>query len=94
MSATVKVVTHSREIEDLLKSEDIRAELHRRGEPVLAAAQESAPVASGAYKASLFLADDTTDRAVVRVGATVPYAMVVEARTGNLVRALDAGGGV
>ena len=63
--------------------------LRGKMERALAAAQSSAPVASGAYRASLHLVDDTTDRAVVRLVADVDHAMVVEANTGTLARALD-----
>ena len=54
------------------------------------AARASAPVASGEYAGSLHIKQDTTDRAAVRVGSDVPHALVVEANTGNLARALDA----
>lgn len=61
-----------------------------RGEAakVLAAAQSSAPVESGDYQASLRIEETHTDRLVVRVVADVDYAMVVEAKTGNLARSL------
>jgi hypothetical protein len=52
--------------------------------------QGSAPVASGAYRDSLHIETDHTDRMVKRVVADVDYALVVEANTGNLARALDA----
>lgn len=93
MAATVKVQVSSPAIRALLQSQAVRDELRRRAEPVLSAAQVSAPVASGRYRDSLHLVDDTTDRAVVRVVSDAPHAMVVESRTGNLARALDAAGG-
>ncbi len=83
-----------------LNSAGIRAILgdpsgHLRGlaERVLAAAQANAPVESGEYRASLHVEQVTTDRAVARVVANAPHALAVEARTGNLARALDAAGG-
>lgn len=91
--STVKVKISSPGILALLKSEGVRGEIRRRSEPVLSAAINGAPVASGAYRDSLSAVDDTTDRAVVRVGSSVSYAGVVESRTGNLARALDAAGG-
>ena len=72
----------------------VRTELTRRMGPVLAAARASAPVDTGAYKASIDLVQATTDRAVVRVVATDWKAALVESRTGNLARSLDAAGGV
>lgn len=51
-------------------------------------ARSGAPVASGAYRNSIHVETDRTDRMVKRVVADVPYAMVVEANTGNLGRAL------
>ena len=57
---------------------------------VLAAAQAGAPVESGDYRSSLRIEVDHTDRVRVSVVADVPHALAVEARTGNLVRALGA----
>lgn len=74
----------------MLKSAPVRAELTRRAQRSLAAAQSSAPVDTGAYKASLHIEQDTTDRAVVRVVADDPKSVFVEAQTGNLARAIDA----
>lgn len=85
---------NSRGMAELLKSSDVRGFITDRAERVLSAAQGSAPVgATGDYKASLHIEQDTTDRAVVRVVADVPYARIVEANTGTLSRALDSAGG-
>lgn len=51
-------------------------------------ARSSAPVASGSYRDSIHVETDHTDRMVKRVVADVPYAMVIEANTGNLGKAL------
>lgn len=51
-------------------------------------ARASAPVASGAYRDSIHVETDHTDRMVKRVVADVPYAMVVEANTGTMARSL------
>ena len=75
---------------DILKSSGVRALLTEKAGNVLSAAQSSAPVDSGAYKASLQIEQATTDRAVVRVVASVPHAFVVEANEGTLSRALDS----
>ena len=86
---------NSSEIQKMLNGEGrysgVRDDLRDRAERVLSAAQAAAPVDTGAYQASLEVTEDTTDRAAVRVGASVPYAMVVEADRGVLARALDAG---
>lgn len=66
----------------------VEAMLEGKAQEVLARAQASAPVASGAYRESLHVETDRTDRMVKRVVADVPYALVVEANTGNLARSL------
>lgn len=70
-----------------------RTDGERRMQQVLAKAEASAPVDTGAYRDSLHIEHVTTDRAVVRVVAGTDHAWIVEARTGNLARALDAAGG-
>lgn len=83
---------NSKGVGDLLRSPGVRADLTARAEHVLSAAESSAPVGeTGNYKAGLHIVQDTTDRAVVRVASDVDYAFIVEANTGNLARALDAG---
>lgn len=78
----------------LLNDPDVIAHMQALMTPVLAQAVASASVDSGAYRASLHMETVTSgDRAAVRVVADVPYAMAVEAATGNLARALDAVGG-
>lgn len=66
----------------------VEALLEAKAQTALARAQASAPVASGAYRESLHVETDRTDRMVKRVVADVPYALVVEANTGNLARSL------
>jgi len=91
--ANPRVVVHGREVAALLKSAEIRAELTSHADRVVAAAKASAPVATGEYRDSIHRESATTDRAVERVVASAPHARVVEARTGNLARALNAAGG-
>lgn len=74
----------------LLNSSEVRAMLTEHAEPVLAAAQADPHDDSGAYEASLHIEQATTDRAVARVVADVPYALALEANYGILARALDA----
>lgn len=76
---------------EVLKSAGVRADLTSRAERVLSAAQSSAPVKSGEYRDELHIIQDTTDRAVVRVSGGTDHDWIVEANTGNLARALDAG---
>lgn len=84
--ATVKL--NSGGMGDLLKSAAMYAILEPEAQKVLNAARSSAPVASGAYRDSLKIVRETTDRAVVRVVSTAPHGMIVEANTGNLARSL------
>lgn len=92
MAVRVKI-DYGRPFEEILNSGGVRDLVTERAERALSAARASAPVASGAYRESLRVEQATTDRAVARVVADVDYAMVVEAKTGNLARALDAAGG-
>lgn len=80
---------------ELLNSTEVRAELTRRAERVVNAATAEAVgfQVTGAYYRSLGIKQATTDRAVVRVAASVPYGHIVEAKRGILARALDAAGG-
>lgn len=87
---SIKVTLDHGGMAALLKSGEVRSELTSRAERVLSAARSSAPVATGEYQASLHIEQATTDRAVVRVVAGTDHAWIVEAKTGNLARALDA----
>jgi len=78
---------------ELLKSPEVRALLRQRAEAVAARARSIAPVDTGRYRDDIGVRDDTTDRAVVRVGSSAPHAHLVEARDGVMVRALGAEGG-
>lgn len=88
-----KVVLNRAGMRALLLDDEVRAELRRRAERVAAQARSTAPVETGAYRDGITVFDVTTDRAVVRVGSTARHAPLVEAKTGNLARALDAAGG-
>ena len=91
--ARTRVVLNPAGVRALLHDPGVRADLTKRGERVLAAAQSSAPVESGDYRASLHLeVDDHPSRVAVHVGVSVPYGMEVEADHGTLSRALDAAG--
>lgn len=89
-----QVRLNRRGMAELLKSAGVKDELHRRAERAAAAARASAPVGTGAYRDSITVEDRVhPSRAVSRVVADVPYALAVEAKTGNLARSLDAAGG-
>ena len=83
----------SQGMRQLLHDPRVTRELERRMGPVLSTAVANAPVDSGAYRDSLHLETVQTDRTVVRLVSNVPHAMVVQAATGNMSRALDAAGG-
>lgn len=91
MAARVKL--NGKGVRDVLNSGEVRDMLTEKADAVLDAARANAPVATGAYRDSLTLVQDSTDRAVVRVTSSAEHAMVVEANTGNLARALDSAGG-
>lgn len=85
----IRVEVNGRGMGELLNSADVRADLTRRAERVLAAAKASAPVETGAYRDGLHVEQATTDRAVVRIAGSTDHDFYVEAATGNLARALD-----
>lgn len=77
----------------LLHDPDLATLLMPKGRAVLAEAKATAPVESGAYRESLEVWADVTDRVQVRVGSRdpkVPYAADINVKTGHLARALDA----
>lgn len=81
-------------MQKLLEDDGVRKELNRRAEQVAQQARLTAPVDSGEYRDSIAVREVTTDRAGARVVSTAPHGLLVEAKTGNLARALDAAGGV
>lgn len=91
--ARTRVKLNSAGMEDLLKSSGVRAELTRRADRVLTAAQADPHDDTGAYEAALRVEQDTTDRAVVRVVSGDWKGHILEARYGILSRALNEAGG-
>lgn len=94
---TTKITLDHRGIGALLKSDGVRAELTKRAERVLAQAKSTAPydesnTTGPHYRDGLHIEQDTTDRAAVRIKGGTDHDWIVEARTGNLARALDAAG--
>lgn len=86
-----RVRLNSRGVKEILNAVATRTDLTLRANRVLSQAQSLAPVASGEYRDSLEVVQDTTDRAVVRVTARATHGFVVEARLGVLAKSLDAG---
>jgi len=75
-------------MEQMLKSDGVLEALLNEAEPILAEAQRYAPVETGAYKNSLDIVADETDRAVARVVARDRKAILIESRLGVLARAM------
>lgn len=91
MSRRARIKVNERAVESLKAIPEVGDHLRDLAESVLDRARSTAPVKSGAYRASLRVEDDVVDDAqVARVVADVPYAIYVEADTGTLARALDA----
>jgi len=84
----VFIRTNRSEIARLLRSDQFRPALRQIAEEKADRARSTAPVDSGEYKGSIDVESDTTDRAAERVVAHARHAAVVEAKTGNLKRAL------
>ena len=91
--ATTRVVFNSKAAEELLKSSEVRAVLRKRADAVADRARAGAPTNTGDYRNSIAIEDATTDRAVVRVVARDWKSLIIESKTGNLVRALGDEGG-
>lgn len=78
-----------RQIAELLKSDQFRPAVRAEAEKIAARARANAPVDSGEYRDSITVESLTPhDRAALRVIAKDLKAAIVEARTGNLKRAL------
>lgn len=90
--ARTTVTLSTRGVQEILQSAGVRAHLASLARQVESAAIASAPVKTGNYKESIHVESATTDRAVERVVASAPHAHLVEARTGNLARALGSVG--
>lgn len=86
--ADPKLKLNSREMAALLRSAQVREPLAKVADRIAARARASAPVETGAYRAGIGRDSTTTDRAAERVVARDKDSAVIEARTGNLKRAL------
>jgi hypothetical protein len=77
---------------DLSRSAGVRAVVDEAAERVAARARATAPVDSGAYRDSIHTTGKLQDRYVGLVIASDEAALAIEARTGNLARAVKASG--
>jgi len=77
----------------LMRSAGIQSLQQAAAQRVLAAAQASAPMKTGAYKRGLRIAKaEHKYRTTYLVEGTAPHTLLVEAKTGNLARALKSAG--
>lgn len=92
--ARLQVRLISRGMKAVLHSSGVEREMKRRADRVAGQARSSAPVATGAYRASIrAYTEDHPTRVVGRVAAEVPYAANVEASRRVLGMAIDAARG-
>lgn len=75
---------------EVLNFPGTRAVLTGPAARVLSACQSNPPIDTGEYSQSFKLVSDSTDRAVERVINTADHAMLVEAKTGHMARALGS----
>lgn len=83
-----RIRLNSSEMARYLKSPMVRPPLRAVAEQIARTARAEAPVDTGDYRASIHVESATTDRAVERVVADDWKAPLIEARTGNLARAM------
>jgi hypothetical protein len=77
--------------DEIMKSAKVEALTTELADEVLAVAKHTAPVDSGDYRAGLHKETrETQYRTVVRVVGDDPKTLLIEAKTGNLARALKA----
>lgn len=75
--------------DEVLNSAGVRAAVDLAAQRAVSEAKATAPVDSGAYRDSIHVEHEQAQhRQVAKVVADVPYALYVEARTGNLARAI------
>jgi hypothetical protein len=77
-------------VDQLLGTDEMRDGLEEMAEPLLDQAKSTAPVLSGDYRDGLHLeVDKVHGEWQVRIAGSTGHDVAVEARTGNLARALD-----
>jgi hypothetical protein len=87
-----RIKLNSGGMREILNGPAMERDMLRRARQAADAARDSAPVESGEYRDSIHAEVVHTDRAVGRVYADAPHALVVEAKTSNLGRSIDAAG--
>lgn len=91
--AKVRFVPNGAGFRELLHSEGVKSMLEAKAEAVASTARSNAPVETGEYRDSIAVrVVDHPTRSVAQVYSSDDKAHVIEARTGNLARALDAAG--
>jgi hypothetical protein len=91
--ATSRVKVNGHALQEYLDGKHgVEQILREKAERVLAAAQADPHDDTGAYEAGLHIAEDHTDRLVLRVVSGDWKGHILEARYGILARALDAAG--
>jgi hypothetical protein len=91
--ARTRVVMNKQGSREVLNSPEVRALLRQRALAIAARARSTAPFDTGDYERGIGVESATTDRAVERVVAKDRKSLIIESKTGNLVRALGAEGG-
>lgn len=88
--ARPRVRLDSRAVQQALTSNEVVAALDEVAQRILEDAKSRAPVSTGAYRDSLKIVHDITDRSVVRIIADIDYGLAVEAKEAVLGVALNA----
>lgn len=84
-----KMIFNERYFDELLKSSRVDGLVSRIADGIATDARASAPVDTGAYRSGIVRRKKTSAHRVVHlVVASDPKSLIIEARTGNLVRAL------
>lgn len=89
MSKSTTVDFNERYFASVLRTPPVEALVKERAQAVLATAQATAPVDTGAYKRGLHLEKHSSQyRDAWRVEGSDEKTMIIEAKTGNLARAV------
>lgn len=90
MTGTTEVTFNQKYLDTVMRSAPVEAFVRAKAEEVLATAQATAPVRTGAYRNGLTVAKHQAHyRDAYRVEGTDKKTLLIEAKTGNLARALQ-----
>lgn len=79
MAVRVRMKTRRAGINEVVRSDFMRAECERRAEAIVGLAQQLAPVRTGRYRASMFVRSGTRARGAFALAiADAPYSIFVE----------------